>query len=41
MPEGKLTPLPQLSNEDKHLQGFTWKEQLRPISKEDIFRKAE
>lgn len=41
MPEGKLTPLPQLSDEDKHLQGFSWKESLRPLSKEDIFRKAE
>lgn len=41
MPEGRMIPLPQLSDEDKLLPGFTWKELLRPVSKEDIFRKVE
>jgi lipopolysaccharide export system protein LptA len=38
MPEGKLTPIPQLSNEERRLSGFDWKEAQRPINKDDIFR---
>jgi lipopolysaccharide export system protein LptA len=38
MPEGKLTPIPQLSNEERRLPGFDWKESIRPIDKDDIFR---
>jgi len=40
-PEGKLTPIPQLMVTDRRLAGFDWKEAIRPISKEDIFRKTE
>lgn len=39
MPEGKLTPIPQLSNEERRLSGFDWKEALRPVDKDDIFRR--
>jgi len=39
MPEGKLTPIPQLSNEERRLPGFDWKESIRPLDKNDIFRK--
>ncbi len=39
-PEGRLTPIPQLSNEDRRLAGFDWKESIRPLSMEDIFRKT-
>ena len=39
-PEGKLTPIPQLSDEERHLAGFDWKEKIRPLSREDIFRKT-
>jgi hypothetical protein len=39
MPEGKLTPIPQLSGEDRRLPGFDWKENLRPVSRDDIFRR--
>ena len=38
-PEGKLTPLDQLSETDKTLSGFEWKIDQRPPSKHDIFRK--
>ena len=38
MPEGKLTPIPQLSNEERRLPGFDWKESIRPVDKDDIFR---
>lgn len=39
MPEGKLTPLPELMEEDRRLSGFDWKEILRPMSKDDIYRR--
>lgn len=39
MPEGRLTPIPQLSNEERRLSGFDWKEAIRPINRDDIFRK--
>lgn len=39
MPEGKLTPLPELMEEDRRLPGFDWKEQLRPVSRYDIYRR--
>lgn len=38
-PEGKLTPLEQVTNEERRLSGFEWKELLRPASKDDIYRK--
>jgi len=39
MPEGKLTPIPQLSNEERRLSGFDWKEAIRPANRGDIFRR--
>jgi hypothetical protein len=39
-PEGKLTPIPQLSKEERYLSGFDWKEAIRPQSRTDIFRKT-
>ena len=39
MPEGKLTPIPQLSDEERRLPGFDWKEAARPRHKHDIFRR--
>lgn len=41
MPEGKLTPIPQLSAEERRLPGFDWKETIRPKSREDIFIREE
>jgi lipopolysaccharide export system protein LptA len=38
-PEGKLTPIPQLKDEDRRLTGFDWKAALRPLSRADIFKK--
>lgn len=38
-PEGKLTPLEQVTDEERRLSGFDWKEHLRPASKDDIYRK--
>lgn len=38
-PEGKLTPLEQVTDEERRLSGFEWKELLRPASKDDIYRK--
>ena len=38
-PEGLLKPMGQLTDPDRTLQGFDWKQALRPISKFDIFRK--
>jgi hypothetical protein len=38
-PEGKLTPIPQLSDDQRRLSGFDWKDSIRPLSREDIFRK--
>ncbi len=40
-PEGKLTPIPQLKDEDRRLAAFDWKETIRPVSQADIFRKTE
>jgi lipopolysaccharide export system protein LptA len=39
-PTGKLTPLDQLKDTDRKLLGFDWKQDFRPISKDDIFRKV-
>ncbi len=39
-PEGSLTPLQMVTNEQRHLAGFDWKESIRPVSKTDIFRKT-
>jgi len=39
-PEGKLTPLLQVTDEERRLPGFEWKEALRPMSRTDIFRKT-
>jgi lipopolysaccharide export system protein LptA len=39
-PEGSLTPLHMVTNEQRRLAGFDWKESIRPVSKEDIFRKT-
>ncbi len=40
-PEGTLIPLANLTEKDKKLSGFDWKAELRPLSKDDIFRKDE
>ena len=39
-PEGKLTPIPQLKDQERRLAGFDWKESIRPTSRTDIFRKT-
>lgn len=38
-PVGTLKPLFELTDPDRRLPGFEWKEELRPLSKDDIFRK--
>uniref|UniRef100_UPI003217A0E0 OstA-like protein n=1 Tax=uncultured Draconibacterium sp. TaxID=1573823 RepID=UPI003217A0E0 len=40
-PEGKLTPLENLTEAEKELSGFEWKIKQRPLSRNDIFRKTE
>jgi lipopolysaccharide export system protein LptA len=40
-PEGVLKPLFELTEEEKTLAGFEWKIHLRPLSKHDVFEKAE
>lgn len=36
-PEGELKPLEELKDEEKYLKDFNWLEELRPVSKDDIF----
>jgi len=38
-PEGELKPLSKLKEEEKVLKGFSWKIDLRPLSKYDIFER--
>jgi hypothetical protein len=38
-PVGTLKPILQIVDEERKLQGFEWKEEIRPLSKSDIFRK--
>ena len=38
-PDGELKPLEQLEEGDKLLPGFNWQAELRPINKDDIFRR--
>lgn len=40
-PEGKLTPLAELTEGEKKLSNFKWQMHLRPVSKDDIFRKED
>lgn len=40
-PTGELLPLDNLTDSDKTLPGFVWKNKLRPLSKDDIFRKVQ
>ena len=37
--KGVIRPLSQTSPEDKTLKGFVWLDYLRPINKDDIFRR--
>lgn len=37
---GKMTPLPDLTTEQMKLPDFQWFDYLRPLNKDDIFRKA-
>lgn len=39
--KGVTIPLSQAAPEDKALKGFVWMDYLRPINKDDIFRKTE
>ena len=39
-PSGKLKPLIDLTAEEKKLDGFDWKDNLRPYSKNDIFKRG-
>lgn len=38
-PEGELKPLFELTEEEKRLSGFDWKNHLRPLSRYDIFER--
>ncbi|MFV0590237.1 MAG: OstA-like protein [Draconibacterium sp.] len=40
-PEGELTPLADVTENKKKLSNFNWQIELRPVSKDDIFRKTE
>ena len=37
-PTGKMTPIPELTTEQKTLKKFAWHEELRPVDRFDIFR---
>ncbi len=37
-PDGTLYPIRELSPKDLRLKGFTWKNELRPMTREDIFK---
>jgi len=37
-PEGELKPMAEIEESDKFLPGFKWQDDIRPKSKEDIFR---
>jgi hypothetical protein len=37
-PEGELKPMADIDEGDKMLPGFNWQQDIRPKSKEDIFR---
>jgi len=39
-PKGKLIPLPDITLEDTKLKDFQWFDYIRPLDKDDIFRKA-
>lgn len=39
-PQGTIYPNKQLSSEQRKLAGFEWRSALRPLNKNDIFRKA-
>lgn len=39
-PEGELIPLSELTEDKKKLSNFNWQIELRPVSKNDIFRKV-
>lgn len=38
MPDATLFPINELSPQELRLKGFSWQEEHRPVSKEDIFR---
>jgi len=38
-PEGVLNPILKLTSQDRKLNGFEWREQARPLSYKDVFRK--
>lgn len=40
-PEGKITPLPQLLPEQTKLKNFYWYDYIRPLHKDDIYRRVE
>lgn len=40
-PDGELKPMAELEGGDKLLPGFNWQQDIRPKSKEDIFRKKQ
>ncbi|MFV0397831.1 MAG: OstA-like protein [Bacteroidales bacterium] len=37
--EGSLTPLLKIVDENRHLKGFNWYNEIRPTGPEDVFRK--
>jgi lipopolysaccharide export system protein LptA len=37
-PDGTLYPIRELSPKDLRLKGFTWRNELRPVTREDIFK---
>ena len=40
IPQGTITPIPDLQPDQKLLKGFYWYDYLRPLDKDDIFREA-
>lgn len=40
-PQGKMTPIPDLQPDQKTLKDFFWFDYIRPLDKDDIFRRVE
>ena len=36
-PEGKTIPIKELTEEDKQLDGFVWREKERPLNAKDLY----
>ena len=40
-PAGNMFPVKSVSDDQRKLKGFSWRDLVRPLNKDDIFRKSE